>query len=607
MVALGIIGLPLLNACTDDPRGIPTCLHDMADRKFDLSGNGRGRTAEASPQPPATVAERAAGPMAEPVEEPQQAPMPAEPPPAAREPAAPPMPVAPATGQQAQPPKPAPERADDVPLAASVEPVPAVTPRPPPPRPPRPAPPELYSPVPVANWKAPLDPWFAAPPPPPPPPRIAVARASPPADEERGTAPAAVAPPSPPVAKWTAPVDPSVAALGDGAREAVVANIEALPPPPQPVVAAPVVAPPTIDAIELEGDESFISGSGPAGALMRLYTDGKLLGESTVEEGRWLVEAGDILASPMQELRVEAVDPGTGRLLGETTITVEIQLPDPPEAVDAPEPQGTTKPTAPAIPPPAPAPAPPAVAAAPPPAATQTQQQETVSRTVPAVPGPAVRTTISEPRPTAPDAGRPVEVPEPTPPAPSVWPESATVPAVPSPPTAAPAAMAAEVEQARPVPAAPGQPPVAATPAVPQVSPRPVPSPSVTPAPPPASASETTLPDYRPGGTDEPLLELPRPAAPALTAEFRMPARAKPSGRSVTVLKLIPFGDPVDGRFTGGKAIIRRGDTLWSIAHRYYGSGIHYRTIFKANRDLISRPSRIYPGQIFDLPLVTEE
>jgi nucleoid-associated protein YgaU len=75
----------------------------------------------------------------------------------------------------------------------------------------------------------------------------------------------------------------------------------------------------------------------------------------------------------------------------------------------------------------------------------------------------------------------------------------------------------------------------------------------------------------------------------------------------VTVLKLIPFGDPVDGRFTGGKAIIRRGDTLWSIAHRYYGSGIHYRTIFKANRDLISRPSRIYPGQIFDLPLVTEE
>ena len=86
-----------------------------------------------------------------------------------------------------------------------------------------------------------------------------------------------------------------------------------------------------------------------------------------------------------------------------------------------------------------------------------------------------------------------------------------------------------------------------------------------------------------------------------------MPARAQPPGRSVTVLKLIPFGDPVDGRFTGGKAIIRRGDTLWSIAHRYYGSGIHYRTIFKANRDLISRPSRIYPGQIFDLPLVTEE
>ena len=78
-------------------------------------------------------------------------------------------------------------------------------------------------------------------------------------------------------------------------------------------------------------------------------------------------------------------------------------------------------------------------------------------------------------------------------------------------------------------------------------------------------------------------------------------------GERVTVIALYPFGDPVFGRFSGGKAIIRRGDTLWSLARRYYGAGIHYRTIFEANRDQIRRPSRIFPGQVFELPLVTNE
>jgi len=54
---------------------------------------------------------------------------------------------------------------------------------------------------------------------------------------------------------------------------------------------------------------------------------------------------------------------------------------------------------------------------------------------------------------------------------------------------------------------------------------------------------------------------------------------------------------------TSPKAVVvRRGDTLWHIAERHYGSGVRYTKIFRTNRDQIRSPHRIYPGQRFDLP-----
>ena len=63
-----------------------------------------------------------------------------------------------------------------------------------------------------------------------------------------------------------------------------------------------------------------------------------------------------------------------------------------------------------------------------------------------------------------------------------------------------------------------------------------------------------------------------------------------------------PVGDPEAQRFASGKAIIRHGDNLWTIARRVYGSGIKYTTIYTANSDQIRDPDLIYPGQVFDLP-----
>ena len=45
------------------------------------------------------------------------------------------------------------------------------------------------------------------------------------------------------------------------------------------------------------------------------------------------------------------------------------------------------------------------------------------------------------------------------------------------------------------------------------------------------------------------------------------------------------------------------GDTLGAIAKRYYGSAHEYTRIFAANREVISDPDKIYPGQKIRIPL----
>ena len=48
--------------------------------------------------------------------------------------------------------------------------------------------------------------------------------------------------------------------------------------------------------------------------------------------------------------------------------------------------------------------------------------------------------------------------------------------------------------------------------------------------------------------------------------------------------------------------VVQPGNSLWRISRRFYGRGILYTLIFKANNSQISDPDLIYPGQIFDIP-----
>lgn len=48
--------------------------------------------------------------------------------------------------------------------------------------------------------------------------------------------------------------------------------------------------------------------------------------------------------------------------------------------------------------------------------------------------------------------------------------------------------------------------------------------------------------------------------------------------------------------------VVQKGDTLSKIANDYYGDARLYTKIFEANRDLLSDPNKIKPGQKLRIP-----
>lgn len=48
--------------------------------------------------------------------------------------------------------------------------------------------------------------------------------------------------------------------------------------------------------------------------------------------------------------------------------------------------------------------------------------------------------------------------------------------------------------------------------------------------------------------------------------------------------------------------VIEKGDSLWKIAEKAYGNGSKYTAIFDANREVITDPDKIFPGQKIRIP-----
>ncbi|MGH6900312.1 MAG: LysM peptidoglycan-binding domain-containing protein, partial [Geminicoccaceae bacterium] len=78
-----------------------------------------------------------------------------------------------------------------------------------------------------------------------------------------------------------------------------------------------------------------------------------------------------------------------------------------------------------------------------------------------------------------------------------------------------------------------------------------------------------------------------------------------PSGKPTARLET-PFTrasqPPVEGDVQVDFVIVQPGNSLWRIARRLYGEGVHYVHIYDANQGQIRDPDLIYPGQVFEIP-----
>jgi nucleoid-associated protein YgaU len=84
--------------------------------------------------------------------------------------------------------------------------------------------------------------------------------------------------------------------------------------------------------------------------------------------------------------------------------------------------------------------------------------------------------------------------------------------------------------------------------------------------------------------------------APAVTEE--RPVRAKPSSQK---------GDAAVAEPTLRRHTVREGDTLFSLAVRYYGDAERCTDLLRANREVLDKPDELKPGTVLVIPNLGKE
>jgi LysM repeat protein len=86
-------------------------------------------------------------------------------------------------------------------------------------------------------------------------------------------------------------------------------------------------------------------------------------------------------------------------------------------------------------------------------------------------------------------------------------------------------------------------------------------------------------------------------AAPQAHAAVTAPVRAATVIEQVRTDALVRHDQPAARTYT-----VRAGDTLSSIAQRFYGNSADWRFLFDANKAVIENPNVIRPGQVLSIP-----
>ena len=50
------------------------------------------------------------------------------------------------------------------------------------------------------------------------------------------------------------------------------------------------------------------------------------------------------------------------------------------------------------------------------------------------------------------------------------------------------------------------------------------------------------------------------------------------------------------------KYVVKKGDSLWKIAGKVYHNPLKWPRIYRANKDKITNPNKIYPSQVLTIP-----
>ena len=115
-----------------------------------------------------------------------------------------------------------------------------------------------------------------------------------------------------------------------------------------------------------------------------------------------------------------------------------------------------------------------------------------------------------------------------------------------------------------------------------------------------------TYPDWKPPQTVPPAREKPQPASDL----------APPNIVEDETTEVVVDTEPVVDAESADAGIaktedasaefqtytVQKGDTLWKIAHKFYGTGKEWRKIFQANQDIISDPNKVRAGSKLRIP-----